>query len=147
MDFTFVDNSEELKRKVEENAERALMAVGLQCEGYAKLELERSPRRVDTGLLRNSITYAISNKPPQVTSYHGSNPSKRSGVKAVPIGFYSGNAPNDGDNLAVYVGTNVEYALYVHDGTSRMAANRFIKNALYNHVSTYQKILIEYLNM
>ena len=30
---------------------------------------------------------------------------------------------------SVYVGTNVEYAVYVHEGTRRMAANRFLKNA------------------
>ena len=28
------------------------------------------------------------------------------------------------------VGTNVEYAMYVHEGTSRMKANRFIKKAM-----------------
>lgn len=33
------------------------------------------------------------------------------------------------DEDAVYVGTNVEYALYVHEGTSKMAPNRFLKNA------------------
>lgn len=31
---------------------------------------------------------------------------------------------------AVYVGTNVEYGIYVHEGTVRMAPNRFIKNAV-----------------
>lgn len=33
------------------------------------------------------------------------------------------------DEEAVYVGTNVEYAVYVHEGTTRMEANRFLKNA------------------
>lgn len=31
---------------------------------------------------------------------------------------------------AVYIGTNVEYAIYVHAGTRRMAPNRFLKNAV-----------------
>ncbi len=31
---------------------------------------------------------------------------------------------------AVYVGTNVEYGIYVHEGTQRMAPNRFLKNAV-----------------
>ena len=43
----------------EKSIETALEACGLQAEGYAALELENSPRRVDTGLLRNSITHAI----------------------------------------------------------------------------------------
>lgn len=34
------------------------------------------------------------------------------------------------DEQAVYIGTNVEYAIYVHEGTSRMEANRFLKNAV-----------------
>lgn len=35
----------------------------------------------------------------------------------------------DQSTLTLYVGTNTEYAGYVHDGTHRMAPNRFLKNA------------------
>lgn len=35
---------------------------------------------------------------------------------------------------AVYVGTNVEYAPYVHEGTKRMEPNRFLKNAVVNNL-------------
>lgn len=38
-----------------------------------------------------------------------------------------------GDDPSVTVGTNVEYAIYVHDGTMRMAPNRFLTNALNNN--------------
>ena len=31
---------------------------------------------------------------------------------------------------AVYIGTNVEYGIYVHEGTVRMSPNRFLKNAV-----------------
>ena len=31
---------------------------------------------------------------------------------------------------SVYVGTNVEYGIYVHEGTVRMSPNRFLKNAV-----------------
>ena len=31
---------------------------------------------------------------------------------------------------AVYIGTNVDYGIYVHEGTVRMAPNRFLKNAI-----------------
>ena len=30
---------------------------------------------------------------------------------------------------AAYVGTNVEYGIYVHDGTMKMSPNRFLANA------------------
>lgn len=36
----------------------------------------------------------------------------------------------DSGEPAVYIGTNVEYGIYVHEGTVRMEPNRFLKNAL-----------------
>lgn len=36
---------------------------------------------------------------------------------------------NRTDDRNVYVGTNVEYGIYVHDGTMYMAPNRFLRNA------------------
>ena len=41
---------------------------------------------------------------------------------------------------AVYVGTNVEYAIYVHEGTRRMSPNRFLKNAVTNNMEEYASI-------
>ena len=50
--ITVIDNSEEVLKKVSEATKRALEAVGLQAEGYAKMLCP-----VDTGRLRNSITH------------------------------------------------------------------------------------------
>ena len=33
-------------------------------------------------------------------------------------------------NDTVYIGTNISYGIYVHEGTRRMAPNRFLKNAV-----------------
>lgn len=44
------------------------------------------------------------------------------------------------EEKAVYVGTNVEYGIYVHEGTVKMEPNRFLKNALEknkNQIRTY----------
>lgn len=41
----------------------------------------------------------------------------------------------EGDEQAVYIGTNVEYAPYVHEGTRRMEPNRFLKNAVVNNTT------------
>lgn len=143
--------------KLDADIEAALEAVGLQAEGYAKLELENSPRRVDTGLLRNSITHAVSGKPTSIKGYHaayGSNRTKTGRRKRattkdagiVKVGFYGGNAPaDDKDHMSVYVGTNVEYAPYVHDGTMRMSPNPFIKNAMEKHKGEYKAIIETYL--
>lgn len=40
----------------------------------------------------------------------------------------------------VVVGTDVEYALYVHQGTRRMAANRFLRNGIVNNAEEYKEI-------
>lgn len=140
-------NRKQLESAWPEMAKRALEAAGLQAEGDAKLELENAPRRIDTGLLRNSITHAVSGQAPAITSYRGDNPSKYGeGNKSVPTGSYSGNAPDDPkDKLAVYIGTNVEYAAMVHEGTDRMKPNRFLKNALQKNGETYLRIIETYL--
>lgn len=94
-DVRIEDHSKEYLNQVARDLETALEAVGLHIEGEAKEELENTPRRIDTGNLRNSITHRV--------------------VDA---------------EKAVYIGTNVEYALYVHEGTSRMDPNRYLKNAV-----------------
>ena len=42
---------------------------------------------------------------------------------------------------AVYVGTNVEYAPYVHEGTQRMAPNRFLVNAVERNQDQIKKYM------
>lgn len=112
--FKFINNSDKVLSELAQKVDKALTAVGIHIEGEAKEELENSPRRIDTGLLRNSITHALSGESPAIQSYHGEKPSKYSKVQAVPIGYYSGTAPKDPDNArAVYIGSNVEYAVYV----------------------------------
>ena len=132
MNIQFTDNTKEAIEAKNEAVKKALYAVGMHLEGEAKEELENTPRRVDTGLLRNSITFALSGEAPQIKSYHGDNPSRHNQVEAVPIGRYSGTAPNDPVNeRAVYIGTNVQYAPYVHEGVQqRMEPNRFLRNAV-----------------
>ena len=102
------DNTDKFKAKFAEAVNRALEAVGEHLEGEAKEELSNSPKRIDTGLLRNSITYAVSGESPAIASYRADRPDK-SGI--VKTGRYAGNAPNDADGeKAVYIGSNVEYA-------------------------------------
>lgn len=53
-EIKITDNSAEVLRSLTFAKERALEAIGLQAEGYAKL---LAP--VDTGRLRNSIAHAV----------------------------------------------------------------------------------------
>lgn len=138
------DHSEEYMRQVKEALTPALEAIGIHIEGEAKEELENSPRRVDTGLLRNSITHAMDGEAPATTTYHA---DKENANGSVSIGSYSGTAPKEsGKGRSVYIGTNVEYALYVHEGTVNMAANRFLKNAVERNIDQIKKYVKDALS-
>ena len=107
-----VDNSALIEQATNEAIVKALEAMGLQAEGYAKMKCP-----VDTGLLRNSITHAVGGNAPALSSYQSSGShastaaTQRAGTAGKPAevrsGSYSGTAPS---GMAVYVGTNVEYA-------------------------------------
>lgn len=148
------DHTDEVQEAVHDAVLVALDAAGLQAATLARMELQNTPSRIDTGLLRNSITWAVSGKAPKMSSYRGSDthtadsPSVvRRGLVGKPAppprsGTYSGTAPNDPDDKkAVYVGTNVEYAYWVHEGNDRMAPNRFLKKALENNKAELEKII------
>lgn len=42
---------------------------------------------------------------------------------------------------AVYVGTNVEYAQFVENGTQRMKARPYLRPAVVNHVDEYKSLI------
>ena len=84
---------------------KAATIIAHYCADDCANELENSPRRVDTGRLKNSI--------------HGE--------------------VEDGDTAVI--STNVEYAIYVHEGTRKMAANRFIRNGITNNMDEYKGIV------
>lgn len=109
-----------------EKVKKALEMIGQGAVGHAKLACP-----VDTGLLRNSITHAVGGKT-AITDYHADRGDKS--------GSYSGGVGN-ADELAVYVGTNVEYAIYVETGARGRRPVYFIKNAMANHISEYQAIM------
>ena len=44
-------------------------------------------------------------------------------------------------NDTVVVGTNVEYAIYVHEGTRKMLPNRFLRNGIVNNKDEYKEVL------
>lgn len=44
-------------------------------------------------------------------------------------------------NNTVIVGTNVEYATYVHEGTSRMAGRPYLTAPIQSHLNEYREVL------
>lgn len=152
-DFKVDSNKEELLALLDQIAEVVLTDWGQTVERYAK---EKVP--VDTGRLKNSITWALGGKGVAMPEYqgsstHGHNPSTiRRGIAGKPApppheGRYSGTAPKDTETKrSVYVGTNVKYAQYVELGTSRMSPRPYLKPAVTDHISEYMDILKEHLD-
>ena len=103
------DLSDEVLVAKNEAVLKAMKAISMKAEGYAKKSLTDSGA-VDTGRLRGSVT-----------------------------GEYDGNG--------VQVGTNVEYAFYVEEGTydkgnpKGMKPRPYIRPSIADHVDEYQAIL------
>ena len=47
----------------------------------------------------------------------------------------------DTSEKAVMVGTNVEYGIYVHEGTRKMKPNRFLRNAFVNNIDNIRNMI------
>ena len=120
--------------KVHQNAKKALRMIGMTVEGRAK-----SLAPVDTGLLRNSITYALGGSAPAATSY-----ANNSGGNA---GEYAGEADEDGaGELSVTIGTNVSYAAYQELGHHTrngkwVAPQAFLRPAMESSMDDIKRIL------
>lgn len=112
---------------------RALEIIGAKAEGYAK-----NLCAVDTGLLRNSITHTRSDGTAAISDYKADK--EKNGERGE--GSYSGRVPF-GNEKAVYIGTNVEYAPYVEYGTSqsKKGPQPFIRPAVQDHIDEYKHIL------
>lgn len=131
------DNSPEVLAALPKAITRALWAMGAAAERFTK----RGNIPVDTGLLRNSITFAVGGSAPNITSYRADKPDK-SGV--IRSGKYVGIEPA-GDHVSV--GSNVEYAPAQEYGTSRgVSPHHFLKNAVANHTGDYKKLVKESLS-
>lgn len=138
------DNTKQAKEELQQKIRVALEAVGIQASSAAKEELQKSPKRIDTGLLRNSITHALDGGSAAIGSYKGSNASAYNGKWPEP-GNYQGTTEKEANGAAVYIGTNVNYAIYVHEGTDKMAPNRFLKNAVENNKEQLIQIIKDQL--
>lgn len=79
---------------------------------------------MDTGRLRGSLSWAIENEINGASNEDG----VRSGIKN-----------------AVIVGTNVEYSLFVEDGTSKMGKRPFLRPAYDENKSKFATIIKKYI--
>lgn len=140
MEVRVEDHTKKIIDETDLAVDVALEIIGGFLERYAKQNLTSSGA-VDTGLLRNSVTYAVSGKSPNIKSYHADRGSSAGSENAgiVKTGRYSGIVGSSNEK-AVYVGTNVEYAPYIEFGTSRMKPRPYLKTAVENHLNEYREI-------
>ena len=129
MSYTYKDNTDEVLSALEKAKVRGLTAIGMTAEGHAKKKITQA-KAVDTGRLRNSITFAVSGESANISSYSGDHGEEG--------GTYSGTAPNDKEK-AVYIGTGVKYAAGIETGSHRKAGGvHFLQDAASNHSDEYK---------
>lgn len=112
-DIKITDNSEIFLRAMDERGDALLEAFGIEGVNNTVKNVTASGH-VDTGLLRNSFTWALSGQPAAQESYRGDSKSQYRPNAPIPSGSYSGNAP--AGQKAVYIGTNVDYAIPQEEG-------------------------------
>ena len=52
---------------------------------------------------------------------------------------------NSQDSYSVMVGTNKEYAVFVHNGTTKLKGRPFLRDALNDHIDDIERIIRKYL--
>lgn len=98
INVSFESNKKEIEKALKENIQAWLQAVGEDAASTAADVLTQT-KTIDTGRLKNSINWAITGK-------QGSGDSP----KGTP------------EENTVYIGTNVEYAIYHEFGTGKYAS-------------------------
>lgn len=132
--ITYRDNSDEWVSFFNKAKHRGLTAIGLTAEKYAKKDCP-----VDTGLLRNSITYAISGYEAHVKQYRRDNFKSGESKKHTYKG-YDGVMDGKKDE-AVYIGTNVEYAAHQELGARGKPGIFFLRKSATEHTPEYKEIM------
>lgn len=136
MDYDLIDNSEEVKRELERQEERALEAIGLMGEGYAKSNLTRFPR-VDTGRLRTSVSHKVYKD----AAYIGTNVAYAPYVEfgTGPMAEGTGGGRTD---VPWFYKSETDGKWHASYG---MKASHFLKNAVADHKNEYIRVAESYL--
>lgn len=145
MQFSVVDNTSLVMAATDEQIIKALIAIGAKVETHAKADYVP----VDTGRLKNSITFALAGRTamiatynPDITRYKTKTGKTAIRTRRLKTYSYKGKAPADpgGKPRSVYVGSNVEYAEIVENGTSGRAGKHYLRNAVVNHMEEYKNL-------
>ena len=131
MKVDYKDYSKEVLAALEKGKRNALTAIGATAETHTKKNI-KADGLVDTGRLRNSITYATGDYS-GIGTYTDNNKKSYSDAKAR-------NTPKDDE---VAIGTNVEYAAYTELGTQHITAHHYLKRAVTEHQDEYKNLTVQ----
>ena len=131
MKVDYKDNSQRILTALEKGKRNALTAIGATAETHTKENIT-DDGLVDTGRLRNSITYATGDYS-GIGTYTDKNKKSYSDATAR-------NTPKDDE---VGIGTNVEYAAYTELGTQHITAHHYLKRAVTEHKDEYKNLTVQ----
>ena len=131
MKVDYKDYSKEVLAAMEKGKRNALTAIGATAETHTKDNITADDL-IDTGRLRNSITFATGDYL-GIGTYTDNKKKKYSDAKAR-------NTPKDDE---VAIGTNVEYAAYTELGTEKITAHHYLKRAVTEHQDEYKELAVE----
>ena len=131
MKVDYKDYSKEILSALEKGKRNALTAIGATAETHAKDNITADDL-IDTGRLRNSITFATGDYS-GIGTYSDNDGNRYGDAKAR-------NTPKDDE---VAIGTNVEYAAYTELGTQHIVAHHYLKRAVTEHQDEYKELAVE----
>lgn len=134
MSDEFKDNSKEYKDLLTQAIRRGLRAIGMKAETHAKKSCP-----VDTGYASNSITFALSGEPANISTYQA---DRGKGDKPPQTGEYRGTLGKIDDEY-VLIGSNVEYFPYIEEGSRGRRAYHTLRNAATEHKDEYKQLLTD----
>ena len=123
-DIKLISKVNDVLTELDNATDQALTIIGLRAERHAKAICP-----VDTGRLRNSISYATSK------AQGGMNQNQGKNADSEDYEMHDVPAEN-----TVVLGTNVSYAVNIELGGSKGAPQGFLRPALANHLPEYEKI-------
>lgn len=131
---TFESHLKEYKSAFDKAVAQAMSAIGRKGTTYA-----RKGTPVDTGRLRNSITWATFKRQSQTYTYKDNKKAK--GKKDHEQRTYIDEIGSGVEKGEVVIGTNVEYAKPIEEGSSTRHAAHMLRNAVANHADEWKNIL------
>lgn len=136
--MTVNDHTPELIKHKDELVQIALEIIGTKCADYAAMNLERNPRRVDTGRLKNSLTHEV--VPDEAMVEIGTNVEY-----AIYVEYGTGKFAEKGGGkmtpwlVRVPANAGGKWAGKVFI-TAGMKPNHFLRDALQDHKQEYKEI-------